>query len=725
MIADAVRTAGGPVEHPAMAMSWPAIVASSLAVGTLSLIGTASSCRAQTMPLKELMRAETERITSRPLLGIDSADEWNRKLPELRRQFREMLGLDPLPERTDVQATITGTVEHPDFVVEKLHFQSLPGLYVTANLYRPRHEPGRKPAVLYVCGHSQVVKDGVILGNKAHYQHHAAWFASNGYVCLVLDTLQLGEVPGLHHGTYREGLWWWHSRGYSPAGVEAWNGIRAIDYLVSRPDVDPERLGVTGRSGGGATSWWLGALDDRLKVVVPVAGITDLLDHVVAGAPGGPHPDGVIEGHCDCMYFTNTYRWDFDTVAALVAPRALLVENTDSDPIFPEAGVRRIYRQLERVYGWLGASDRLGLVIGKGGHVDSEEVRHASFAFFETWLKGKPTAASDITEPDRTIPVEALRVLGEDGPPADARNARIHETFIARAEGPAVPSDRAGYDRWREDRLSALKTRVFAGWPSDDQAGPLEVKVLADRTRTGVRFRELEFTTEPGLRLHAWVWSPTDRPSEHLGVYVADRRFWAEGVVPILARWAQADAPADVSVLEPLAALEDRVRGGWSAAIVAPRCVGPSEWPAEKETQLRRRFVLLGQTLDGMRIWDIHRALGAIATVSEPSDLPVWLMGRGPGAALALWAAVFEPRVEGLVLEQPPTNIDDGPPFLNVDRILDMPQAVALLYPRQVQIRTESPAAWDWTAGVAKVLGPQGWLEVREMPAAAPIRSTP
>ena len=275
----------------------------------------------------------------------------------------EMLGLWPTPARTPLEARVTATIERPDFVVENVLFQSSPGLYVTGNLYRPKEVTSPLPAILYVCGHARVEKDGVIYGCKAHYQHHAAWYAANGYVCLVVDTLQLGELPGLHHGTHNKGMWWWQSRGYTPAGIEAWNGVRAIDYLISRPEVDPKKIGVTGRSGGGATSWWLGAIDDRVAAVAPVAGITDLENHVV---------DGVVEGHCDCMYMVNTYRWDFPLVAALVAPKPMLVENTDHDPIFPEDGVRRIYAHLETVYAWYGASDRLGLVIGRGGHVDSD-----------------------------------------------------------------------------------------------------------------------------------------------------------------------------------------------------------------------------------------------------------------------------------------------------------------------------------------------------------------
>src|SRR5438270_461206 len=119
-----------------------------------------------------------------------------------------------------------------DAAIDNLHFQSRPGLYVTGNLYRPKAGGGKRPAVLYVCGHSGRGRDG----NKTAFQDHGMWFARHGYVCLIVDTLQLGEVAGKHHGTYNLGRFWWQARGYTPAGVECWNGVRAIDYLVSRPD---------------------------------------------------------------------------------------------------------------------------------------------------------------------------------------------------------------------------------------------------------------------------------------------------------------------------------------------------------------------------------------------------------------------------------------------------------------------------------------------------------
>ena len=257
-------------------------------------------------------RAETEKLSSRCLTEVKSLADWKDRRDVYRHQLFEMLGLDPLPARGDLKATITLKVERDDFTVENLHFQSSPGLYVTANLYLPKNLSRPAPTVLYLSGHGPVISNGVSYGNKVSYQHHGAWFARNGYVCLVVDTLQLGEILGLHHGTYRENLWWWNSRGYTPAGVEAWNCIRALDYLSTRPEVDTNRFGATGRSGGGAYSWWIAALDERIKAVAPVAGITDLYNHVV---------DGVVEGHCDCMFTVNTHRWDYPQVAALVAPR--------------------------------------------------------------------------------------------------------------------------------------------------------------------------------------------------------------------------------------------------------------------------------------------------------------------------------------------------------------------------------------------------------------------
>ena len=185
--------------------------------------------------LTDYFRNDTAELTQLCLADIHSLEDWQARRAEYRRQLQEMLGLWPRPKRTDLQPVVTGHLTNDEFTVEKIYFQASPGLYCTASLYLPKNLTNRAPAILYECGHVRAMTNGESLGNKAVYQSDGAWYARNGYVCLVLDTLLAGEIEGIHTGTRNHGLWWWNSRGYTPGGVEAWFGIRALDYLCTRP----------------------------------------------------------------------------------------------------------------------------------------------------------------------------------------------------------------------------------------------------------------------------------------------------------------------------------------------------------------------------------------------------------------------------------------------------------------------------------------------------------
>lgn len=381
---------------------------------------------------------------------------WLANRDRYRAELNEMLGLDPEPPRGDLKPVITGTVPGDGIVVEKLHFQSLPGLYVTANFYKPASGGGKLPTIVYFSGHGpKYGPDGRSCGNKASYQHHGIWFAQHGYNCLILDTVQWGEILGEHHGTYKLNRWWWVSRGYTPAGVETWAGIRALDYLATRPEVDMEKIGVTGRSGGGAYTWFLTAVDDRVKVAAPTAGITTLRDHVIGGC---------IEGHCDCMYMVNLYGWDFDKLAALAAPRPLLISNTDKDNIFPLGGVMRIYDSTRRLYKILDAEMNIGLQIAEGPHQDTQPLNAGAFHWFDRFLKGADLMAV-IREP--AVPAfkpEELRVFDEI--PNDEINTRIDETFVPMAN-PPVPQTREEWVKLRDGWMKVLREKVLtAGFES-------------------------------------------------------------------------------------------------------------------------------------------------------------------------------------------------------------------------------------------------------------------
>lgn len=637
----------------------------------------------------EYFRQQTARIASRALADVQTLADWQARREIYRQQLLEMLGLAPLPPRGDLKATLTGKVETEKFTVEKIHFQSLPGLYVTANLYLPKTLKGPAPTVLYLCGHARTVKDGIAYGTKVGYQHHPAWLAEHGYVALIIDTLEMGEIEGEHHGTHRRGMWWWPTRGYTPAGVETWNAIRALDYLATRPEVDMRRVGVTGRSGGGAYTWFLAAVDDRPSVLIPVAGVTDMTNHVV---------DGCIEGHCDCMFQLNTYGWDFSMLTALAAPRPLLLSNSDKDTIFPLDGVQRIHRDLKRIYKLHNAEDKLGLLITEGPHSDTQDLQVPAFRWMNRWLK-KETGL--LSEPAlKRFEVEQLKVFTTL--PTDQINTRIHELFVPAAPTPALPSTREEWRTLAARWTATLREKVFNNWPATDPRPA--AKVVSDKTLNGVRARLIEFQPDDAYRLQlALLTSAKQRPAR-LTVHVLDEEQWRQWAaagrryLPSLFASENNNGAAGEELLKPLPE-------GTAIALALPRGVGPTAWRKEKETHIRRRFLLLGQSLETMQVWDTRAALAALREIPSIGRLSVTLQGSGTMSVIALFAALFGNGVARLELEQMPATLANGPSFPNALRFFDLPQLVALALPRAINLTGADPHDWEWSLKAAKPLG--------------------
>jgi dienelactone hydrolase len=616
--------------------------------------------------LADYFRAETAKLRDRCLTDVKSLEDWQAKRKVYREQLFEMLGLDPLPEKTDLKPVITGKIEHEQFTVENLYFQSRPGLYVTANLYIPEGLEKPAPAILYVCGHANVKKDGVSYGSKTSYQHHPAWFAQHGYVCLIIDTLQLGEIEGIHHGTYRYKMWWWNCRGYTPAGVEAWNCIRALDYLEMRKEVDAGRIGVTGRSGGGAYSWWISALDDRIKVAVPVAGMTDLQNYVV---------DGCVEGHCDCMFIVNTYRWDYPLVAAMVAPRPLLISNSDKDNLFPLDGVIRLYDKVRNIYRLYGAEKNLGLNITEGPHKDTQELRVSAFTWFNRFLKNDTSLIDTPAVP--LFKPEQLKVFKEL--PADEINTHVQELFVPKYQQSSEP-----LAAQQQELLKTLKEKSFGGWPTQEQAGPLDIRQVFSAERHGISLSAFDFTSQLYVRLRLYLaYRPGIERPDKVVLNILDQQGWTQWLAGMRVGFSQElkdktlPDPNEDAFEQLLETLKD---SNSAMAYAAPRGIGLTAWnPDErKQTQIRRRFMLLGQTLDGMRVWDVRRAVQALRQIELLKDVPVVLKGQHIMAGIVLYSSLFEPDIAGLDLWNLPESNREGPIFLNVLRFTDIPQAVAM-----------------------------------------------
>ncbi|MBM3982295.1 MAG: hypothetical protein FJ304_18910 [Planctomycetes bacterium] len=612
--------------------------------------------------IRTYLAAEAKRVSAKVLDGATTRAEWEQRRARLKGELLYMLGLDPLPEKTPLKATVTGTLARGDVTIDNLHYQSKPGLYVTANLYRPKTiaKDAKLPAVLYVCGHSGRGRDG----NKTAFQDHGMWFTSNGYVCLVVDTLQLGEIAGKHHGTYNLNRWWWHSRGYTPAGVECWNGVRGIDYLSSLPYVDGEKIGVTGISGGGATTNWIIAVDDRVKVGVPVSGVSDLQCYVT---------DQVINGHCDCMFFHNVYQWEWTTALALFAPKPLLFANSDTDGIFPMSGNKRIIERLRKCYDLFGAKDKVDEHVSKGGHDYREDLRLAIFNFFNTYLKGDKAAAKD-TQYEK-LEGKLLRAFPDDKDiPKDAINATADETFVpvAKVELPTAKT----FKEWKAGLVKQLREKVFRALPEKVPAAKLV------RSRNGI---SEDHSAEDGVEFFGMTLKafPDGDPSASLVILNQ-----GEDALKAHKYWGERYPKDSVSyALLP--------RGRWATK--------------NPPNTVERSLVLLGQTADSGRVRDIASALAGIRDAKKNKAGTLRVVGTGAAGVVAAYAALFVPgEVNEVVILDPPTSHRDGPHFLGVQRVLDIPDALGLLAP-DVKLtllgKSAKDTAFDRTAAIYKAAG--------------------
>lgn len=589
---------------------------------------------------------------------LKSLDDWQARLPSYRVEYLYMLGLHPLPSKTPLKATITGSLNGDGYVVDMIHYQSMPGLYVTGNLYRPaKVNPGEKlPAVFYVCGHSGRGRDG----NKVAYQSHGIWFARHGYVCLVVDTLQLGEIAAIHHGTYRENRWWWHSRGYTSAGVECWNGVRGIDYLISRSDVDPARIAVTGISGGGAATFWIAAADERVRVAVPVSGMADLLAYV---------PNRVINGHCDCMFLYNTFDWPWVRIAGLIAPRPLLFVNSDQDGIFPMDANERVIAQLERLYSLYGAGDHVDAVVSVGGHAYRKDIRQAAYRFINTHLKSdaRPIADSEMdlisegrvegTVVPPIAPVK-LRVFPQDSNlPSDQLNTTIDEHFVPVANV-SVPEAK-NFAKWKDSLLAELRRVVFRSISKSMAAAKLH-----ERDETTALLE-----TEPGIKIR-------------LNTITAPET----GATPRRVTLVVTNSSTDQ---QPKAPASMKSEPGEGIYACWPRGTGENQWTIKNPPNyVARSHVLLGRTVDTGRVQDVIAITGYLR--EQFPNAVIRIAGEGNEGILAAYSAVLDPEISEVVIgDIPVTHMNPtAPQFLNILRVADVPEMLGLLAPRKLEIVT-------------------------------------
>lgn len=608
------------------------------------------------------------------LSGIRDWEEWQRQRPLRRRLLLEMMGLDPLPARTPLNPMITGTLDRARYTVEKVVFESLPGLLVTGNLYLPKGVTAPAPCILYLCGH-QIHP----LGAKTQYQDRFLWYPSHGFACLAVDSLLCGEVPGVHRGTHTLGRWDWLSLGYTPAGVEIWNAMRALDYLQTRAEVDAARIGATGTSGGGVMTWFLSALDERVKVAAPSASAYTIESQVRRR---------LISRQCDCTFYPNVFQMDFPEVGALVAPRPVLILAGRRDRIFPPAGYRELFRKLSRIYGFNPAlatgRPRVELAETNHGHAETPETLRRTREWMVRWLaphneEAQRSLRAPIPEKE---PPEHLACL--DLVPPNAANFTVHRTFV-QAHRPVAPITANEWSVRRPVLMEQLREKVF-GWFPESKEIPFQARKSigsGGHARRFARFSEWEIATERADRMRVQLYEPHRAAADAPLLAVVQRRtdslvFPDDELLPLL---------ADHRVL-----------------LVVPRFGGWNPTLAER-AEAERMAALCGRTLDALQVWDALRAVQWALDERGFRPSVASLFGRGGAGIVALYAALFESRIDQVILQSPPASHREGPALLGVLRHTDIPEVAGMLAPRELAFVGGAPAAFSMVRDIYRVAG--------------------
>ena len=616
--------------------------------------------------------------------GIHSLNDWEKIRPQRYREFIEMMGIGHLPlngKKTDLNIKITGTIQKDGYRIEKLYFESLPGLFVRANLYIPDNIKEPRPAILYVCGHAPE--------QKVTYQAHPRKFAQMGFVCMITETIQFGEVRGEHWGCYARGWFNWYSRGYNPAGVELWNSIRAIDLLSKRPEVNPDKIGVTGISGGGSQSWYIAAADPRIKAVAPVCGAGTLKDHIF---------NRTVDGHCDCMMAVNTYGRDFTDIGALIAPRPLLIAQANRDEMYKIESVRELESKVKKMYEWYGKPENISLVETPGEHSYHKISREYIFSFFLDKLMGKKLTteqAGDIDESSESkVSYEELKVY-VDGPPKGDRTTTIQDSFIPLPPPPAISSEAALYTH-RDSVKNFLLEKTFGTFPGIQPAFDMQLEIRSMFNGSSGN-RIYSFVSEEGWRLKIDIhWK--DDPDARKPLMIVLRNYAED-------RWSSESFASSFAK-------------DWNVAYFEPRGIGETGWDPGLQWHIRRASAWTGRTIASMQVYDVLRCLRLCRTLPGIDTTRIGIAAQEEMTVVALYTSLLDGKCETVILKNPPAT-QDAPSspegkgaaieMLNCLQATDVNQIPAFIWPTKTVFIGNVPAAYQWSENILKRFGKGGF----------------
>ena len=593
-----------------------------IALLSSTFLVVASGSAQQTKPdpfLQWMDRIAQEHLDRREkaIAEIRTVADAERRKKVVREKLLEILG--GLPDyHGPLHPRITGRIPHESYTIEKVIFESLPGFFVTANLYR-RSQPGRYPGILLQAGHTQE--------GKPEPQRLASNLALKGFVALAFDPIGQGEREQTFDRDVGGALAGWSVNEHLHAGAQSilvgesvaryfvWDAKRALDYLVSRPDVDPDRIGAAGCSGGGALTAFIGALDPRIKAVVPACFPTSyrLLF-------AGPDPDsemgwpGFLASGLDTADFVE-----------LSAPTPWLIQATEED-YFTPPGVKLTYEEARRWYKLYGAEDKVALFVGPGPHGTPLVSREAVYEWMIRWLKD---GQGDFHEQPITPHANHELLVTRSGHVEDEPGSRklyqlILDDFRAKKRQGAIP-----------ELLAELRRLNVP-----TSGSPPEVKVMEEATIPEGRRQRIRFESEPGVEIEGNLYLPESAGRRPAVLVVADKT-------------SNPWIPSTGSIAERMA------KGGRVVLELEPRdsLAGYDNRPFLGDWLTNSRANQIGLNLPAMRAHDILRGVDVLAARADVDPTSIRATARAVKGVWVLLAAAVDPRIGKVWLDRTPYSL--------------------------------------------------------------------
>jgi dienelactone hydrolase len=557
--------------------------------------------------------------------AVRQYQQWSRKT------FWKLAGGDP--KRTPLNVRSTGGFEREHYRVEKLLYESQPNLFVTANLYIPKSFKPPYPGILFQMGHTPNGKAG------ATYQRCCQGLAQLGYLVLGFDPMGQGEriyypdASGIKTRlAHQDDEHSYAGRpmllvGDSATRMHAWDAVRSLDVLASHPLVDAKRIGATGQSGGGTTTMFLAAVDDRIAAAVVCSGITENFACANFDAPGSTDDaEQNFVGSAPLAFD----RWD---LLYPLAPKPLLVSVSDKDffgtysPRYLSSGWEE-FQKLRKVYSVLGKEDQIAWGGTPLPHGLSYDTRLQVYNWFDRWLKGETGR----------VEVEPKTVVEEDATLWVSATGNVtHEH-----SGAATPFSMtlAGMPKTFETQSPEfLKTLLGAEMPPRD----LAARVLKQVPSDGCEIEALEIQSAKQVWLPAWLIRPTGAPAKSVLLLLEpagrnyDHRWQDDGLYQKLA------ANGHIVCIPDLRGVGDlKPELGRGAAVWAEEHDDEGSWAWAS--------LILGKPLLGQRVTDILAVLQALRHHEGAAGLPLIVAARGEWTVPMQFAAALDSNFSALYL---------------------------------------------------------------------------